>query len=284
MLKRIKAKYHHLKYHYLIKKEYYTWRLNNWIKYTFNTTISKQIKNPFSIPIIIISFNQLFYLEQLINFLLKRGFSNIVIIDNNSSYLPLLNYFKELSSNKKITIHQLKENIGHLVFWENKELFERYSNGFYVVTDADIVPFEETPENFMHKFLTILNTNIEITKVGFSLYLDDIPETNPNKKNIQNWEAQFWEKKYNDDFLTSIDTTFALYRPEYQRKESNFLRAVRTNLPYCARHGGWYINPKNLTDEQLYYIKSANNSSSWLTNEKGELINETFKSHYNKEK
>jgi len=71
-------------------------------------------------------------------------------------------------------------------------------------------------------------------------------------------------------------------KQHYMREEHNFLKAIRTNLPYTARHGGWYVDPSNLTEEQKYYIQTANNSSSWLTDENGELVNEEFKSHYKK--
>ena len=106
--------------------EYWYWRIKNWIKYHKNDFIRKQLKNPYSIPVIIISFNQLFYLNQLVNFLLKRGFSNIVIIDNNSTYPPLLDYFDSLSENNNITIHKLSKNIGNLVFWKESEIYKKY--------------------------------------------------------------------------------------------------------------------------------------------------------------
>ncbi|MBW6482600.1 MAG: glycosyltransferase family 2 protein [Vicingaceae bacterium] len=280
MLRKIIQKLREIKHNFKLRQVYYTWRLKNGLFYLLNPTIRKQLLNPFSIPIIIISFNQLFYLQQLIDFLLKRGFTSIVIVDNNSNYQPLLDYFNLIEQNKNITIHRLKENYGHLVFWENELIFKKYSKGFYVVTDADILPLTTAPKNFMRLFLKLLVKTKEITKVGFSLYLDDIPDSNPNKTTIVNWEKQFWLKKHKKHFDASIDTTFALYRPNYKRTEASFLSAIRTNTPYTARHGGWYLNPKELTEEQKHYIKTANNSSSWLTNEKGELKNDFYKDHY----
>lgn len=278
MLNFIKSKIHGLKRRCLDALH----RLKQWIKYRLDKTIYQQIKNPFTIPIIIISFNQLFYLQQLINFLLKFGFTNVVIIDNNSDYPPLLAYFDTLRNNQNVTIHQLKENHGHLVFWKEEALFEKYSKGYYVVTDADVVPFESTPKDFIKQFIKILNRNIHVTKVAFSLYLDDIPDTNPNKETIINWEKKFWENKVKNYFIADTDTTFALYRPNYKRNKIGFLSGIRTNLPYCARHGGWYLNPAELTAEQKHYSKTANNSSSWLTDENGELKNTFFKDHYTK--
>ena len=229
-----------------------------------------------SIPIIIISFNQLFYLKQLIDFLKEHKYKNIVIIDNNSSYKPLLDYFDTIAST--VTLHRLKENCGHLVFWNNKELFKKYSKGYYVVTDPDIVPVNECPEDFVLHFKRILDRNYQVTKVGFSLKIDDIPDSNPNKQKVIDWESQFWNNQNKEgDYYASIDTTFALYRPKSDYKNlSYFLRAIRTNQPYTAIHGGWYFDIKNLTDEQNNYLKIANESSSWNIDINGKLYTKDY--------
>lgn len=250
-------------------------RLIQFLNNVFNIMLIKQNFDYKLIPIIIISFNQLFYLKKLINFLKRHNYKNIIIIDNNSSYPPLIEYFNEIEST--VTIHRLKQNYGHLVFWKVKELFEIYSNGYYAITDADINPILECPEDFLLYFKKVLNKNMNITKVGFSLKIDDIPDTNFNKEKIVKWESQFWRTKTNDgDFKAGIDTTFALYRPKYIHDEGLFLRGCRTNFPYIARHGGWYINNNKLTEEQIFYFQNCNNSSSWRVNENGELINQDY--------
>lgn len=242
----------------------------------FSITGIKQNFNHKNIPIIIISFNQLYYLKQLIDFLKKHNYSNIVIIDNNSSYPPLLDYFDTIETT--VTLHRLNENFGHLVFWENKELFDKYSKGYYVVTDADIVPVENCPDDFMLKFKRILKRNSTITKVGFSLKTDNIPDSNLNKNKIIKWESQYWKNKNKDgDFISHLDTTFALYKPgfiNYQSKDFYF--SIRTNLPYIAIHGGWYFDFGNLTPEQVFYTNTANQSASWLVDENGNLTNKLY--------
>jgi hypothetical protein len=236
----------------------------------FNNIVINQNKNYKSIPIIIISFNQLFYLKQLIDFLKKYNYDTIVIIDNNSTYEPLLNYFDKIGST--VTIHRLKENYGHLVFWKVKELFEKYSKGYYVITDADVNPIPECPEDFLLYFKKILDEGFKITKVGFSLKIDDIPNTNINKEKILKWETRFWNNKRNDDnFIADIDTTFALYRPAYKHNTSNFYNACRTKMPYIARHGGWYIDNENLTEEQKFFFEKCNESSSWRIDKEGKI-------------
>lgn len=241
----------------------------------FNDTVINQNKNYKSIPIIIISFNQLFYLKKLIDFLKKAKYENIVIIDNNSTFEPLLDYFNEIEST--VTLHKLKDNIGHLVFWKTKELFKKYSKGYYVITDADINPIKDCPDDFLLYFKKNLDKDFKITKVGFSLKIDDIPNTNSNKEKILKWESQFWINQTKDEnFIAKIDTTFAIYRPNFSHN-SFFLNGSRTSYPYQARHGGWYVDRNNLTEEQLYYYSNCNKSSSWRVDDKGNLLNNYYK-------
>ncbi len=241
----------------------------------FNRTVINQNKNLKSIPIIIISFNQLFYLKQLIDFLKKHNYNNIVIIDNNSTYKPLLEYFDEIEP--FVIIHRLKENHGHLVFWKINELYKKYSKGYYVITDADINPILDCPDDFLGYFKKILDEDFKITKVGFSLKIDDIPNSNNHKEKIINWESKFWRKYRGDgNFIADIDTTFALYRPKYKYNETLFLRACRTKHPYTARHGGWYVDTSNLTDEQKFYLENCNESSSWRIDNNGKLLKSEY--------
>ncbi|KQB44219.1 Glycosyl transferase family 2 [Flavobacterium daejeonense] len=243
----------------------------------FDNIVVAQNKNVKSIPIIIISFNQLFFLKQLIDFLRQNGYSNIVIIDNNSDYPPLLDYFNEIQD--VVTLHLLDKNFGHLVFWKNKEMFERYSKGYYVITDPDIVPNLNCPNDFLKEFKMKLDKNLKITKVGFSLKINDIPDSNINKDKILNWESKFYQNKDDEgDFIAEIDTTFAIYRPRYNYKIKNFFVAVRMKTPYVAKHGGWYVDYRKLTDEQQYYFKCCNSSSSWRIDENGKLKDNLYTS------
>ncbi len=226
---------------------------------------SRKVKiNPFQIPILIISYNQLKNLNLLVTFLLDNGYQNIVIIDNNSTYLPLKAYLKEMEG--KIEVCYLNKNFGHTVFWKNKKLIDNYGQNYFALTDPDIIPDTNCPSDFMSYFLKQLNANLSVNKVGFSLLTDDIPDFNKDKEIIINWEKQFKTRKTKSgDFIADIDTTFALYRPNKFMNSLFFFKALRTKKPYFARHGGWYINQNSLSDEEQFYINSANSSSSWLS-------------------
>src|SRR5690606_7613706 len=143
-----------------------------------NFTCIIQYIFPKRIPIVIINYNQLYYLKQLLNFLISRGFRNIIIIDNNSTYPPLISYYEEIID--KVTIHRRIDNLGHMVFFHDPIYIKKYGKGFYVLTDADIVPNKDLPHNFMRIMLNILiRYSSVITKVGFALRIDDIPDYYP---------------------------------------------------------------------------------------------------------
>ena len=245
-----------------------------WWKLNFDPLIRAQRKNPQLIPIIIINFNQLFYLKKLVNFLVKRKFENIIIIDNLSTYPPLLEYYKTL---KGVKVEYMDDNYGHKIFFENKELQEKYAKGFYVVTDADIVPNEDLPVDFMNTLLKILVKEFyKVTKAGFALKTDDIPLTYTFRDQVLDWESKFWVSKYHHSlecYYAKLDTTFALYKPKYPRwlNGIDFLRGIRIAGDFTATHGGWYIDPNNLTEEQKFYQQTSSSASSWLIKEDGKL-------------
>jgi len=238
-----------------------------------NKTIRAQLKDITEIPIIIISYNQLEYLQKIVDFFLKRNFTNIVIIDNCSTYKPLLKYLEEVKG--KVHLEQQDKNKGYRVFFDSPELIEKYAQGYYILTDPDIIPNPDLPKDFLEHLIRKLEQNFnKITKVGFALNLKNIPDTYPQKKKVVEWEKKYWELEVEKDiYLADIDTTFALYKPKYPLhfKNVDFYKALRFGGNYTSEHMGWFIDPRNYTDEQRYYYENAGNSSSWKMDESGNL-------------
>lgn len=227
----------------------------NVVKKAFDDMENQGIKN---IPIFIISFNRLSYIISIIEYLEKSGYRNIHIIDNNSSYPPLLRYYEEIP----YEVIKLDYNGGHMVFW-NDSRFEKYRNSFYVLTDPDILPVEECPDDFLEKWFNILKKYPYVRKVGFSLRIDDLPTNAISNDVTVNWEKQFWNIKINEDnmYYADIDTTMALYMPD-NCNNANFYRAFRTGFPYQARHLPWYKTVNDITEEDVYYSK-LNKFGTW---------------------
>lgn len=216
-------------------------------------------KDAKTIPIVINNFNRLSCTKKLIDYLQSKDYNNIYVIDNNSTYEPLLEYYDK----EKINVLFLSENVGYLSLFKTKAK-EMFCHQYYVYTDPDVLPVDECPDDFLEHFKNTLNKHKDIMKVGFSLKIDDLPNHNPLKENIINHESQFWAKNRiisDGIYKSAIDTTFALYKPNVVG--GWWVPSIRVAEPYTARHLPWYDDPNNLTEEDVYYKNSVTQSTHW---------------------
>jgi len=208
-------------------------------------------------PVIISNFNRLEYLQMQVDWLKRCGLQNIHIIDNASTYEPLLKYYKHVPA----TVYLLDRNIGHEALWRT-HIFQRLGKYFHVYTDPDVLPGENTPDDFMYYFKSLLDKYPEIDKVGFGLKYDDIPDHYPKKAEVVKWESAFYADCIERSvYKARIDTTFALYRPgaAFQCWE----KTLRTGEPYMIRHMPWYEDPANMNEESVYYREHISKVSTW---------------------
>lgn len=222
--------------------------------------ISIQHANPKQIPIIINSYNRLSCLKELITFLERNGYKNIIILDNNSTFKPLLNFYKH----SKYKVIFLEKNFGHLALWESG-VHRKFTKRFFAYTDPDVLPCEDCPSDFMKRFVDLAKKFPEYKKIGFGLKTDDIPDGYLHKEKVIKWEKQFWENPIEKEiFSAQIDTTFALYAPDFRYSGDNdFYKAIRTGGKYLARHLSWYTIVDLESDEELFYKETASESASW---------------------
>ena len=209
-----------------------------------------------NIPVFIVSYNRLSYLQQMIVQLEKMGLNNIHIIDNASSYPPLLKYY-ETCQHK---VHFMHENQGHMVFWREKE-FEQYRRDFYIVTDPDLAMIEDCPLDIVDTMFFELREHPYVKKIGPSLVVDDISPDTEYGKSILSVEMPYYVHRLKGSSLyyAPIDTTFALYLPDSISKHINFFEAFRMGYPYQARHLPWYKSSESLTQEDIYYEEHKTN-------------------------
>lgn len=199
-----------------------------------------------SIPIYINCRDRVTPLRQIVEWLERAGHERIVLIDNASSYEPLLDFYKS-------TPHQvvrLRTNAGARAIWD-AELAP--TDEWYCYSDPDIVPIDDCPLDAVDFFKEWLERRPDFPKAGFGLYLDDLPKGFPHRA----WETGPQIRGMilgHLAYSSLIDTTFALYRPgttgfSYQ--------AIRTGFPYEARHvsPSWYGGA--LSDEEAFYLERA---------------------------
>ena len=198
------------------------------------------------------------YLKKLLDWLEKVEMRNIFIIDNASTYPPLLKFYQTT----RHTVIRLKANIGYKALW-NTSIHLWFKGLPYIYTDSDVLPLEECPLSVIDFFQKTLEKYPDINKVGFGLKIDDLPDHYQNKQGVINWEKKFWVQPISELlYKADIDTTFALYRPLSVKQQWG--KTLRTGGNYLVRHLPWYENPNDLSEEEIFYRKHTI-GSAWYT-------------------
>jgi len=227
------------------------------------------------IPIFINSRDQLKSLKSLVDWLLYAGHTRIIILDNASTYQPLLNWYDHLDG-KRVRVLSLGENLGHKSIWKMDLPRRMEISGCFAYTDPDIIPSEDCPINAVEYFMDCISDFPDIAKIGFGLKIDDLPDTYMHKEKVILWERQFWTNMVRPGlYKAPIDTTFAVYRPGTRYDIS--LPSLRTGSPYTARHMTWYNDSLNPTEEYRYYVDHADhNIINWSLNALPTVLDEAI--------
>lgn len=200
------------------------------------------------VPILIGSRDRLTPLLGLIDWLEKAGCERILLIDNDSKYEPLLEYYERTPH----TVVHLGENVAPRNFWSSGVIDAHAGEGRYVLSDPDVVPTESCPLDALARFDELLDRFPSRAKVGFGLKLDDLPAHSRHAESVRSWEGQFWQSEVAKGvFDAKISTTFALYRAETRSYVEG--PSLRTGEPYVARHIPWYSDVDNPTAEERFY-------------------------------
>lgn len=231
-----------------------------------------------NLPVYIINFNRLSYLQKMIAMLEKYGFRNIHIIDNSSTYPPMVEYLKQTP----YTVHYMQKNYGHMVFFEVDEFKDVRENEYYVLTDPDTIAVDACPQDFMDYFYQVLQQYPQFNKVGFSLKTDDLDNTSEANKLVIKWEKLFYKHRLNHFkpyiYDAPIDTTFALYRPQKEWYSKDFYKGIRIGAPYEVRHLPWYKDLQKLDDEDKFYVQNDCGSGNWNSSDGLDRVRECLAS------
>lgn len=195
----------------------------------------------------IVNYNRLILTKNMADYLHNAGV-DVYIIDNDSTYEPLLKYYETTSYN----VIRMNSNYGFDVFWKQDIYNKLKIEGRYLLTDPDL-DLSELPKDFLEIFENGLNKYPQFDKCGVSLKIDDLPDTQINRDIIE-WETKNWKNPLDDLYLKAeVDTTLALYKVN----KHNY-NAIRTNLPYCVRHLPWYYpnEYEKLPEDEKFYFKN----------------------------
>lgn len=212
-------------------------------------------------PILINNYNRLEMLQTLIRGLEERGYHNLHIIDNHSTYPPLLEYY---TTRCPYPVHLLNRNIGHLAIWETG-IYKQFTDSYFAYTDSDLEIDPACPDDFVERFISLLKKHPKALKAGFSIHIDDLPDHFDRKELVCGWERQFWEQEIEANvFKAPIDTTFAVYKPYFKGEIIDVQRLyLRVGPPYSVRHLPWYVDSQNPSDEEQYYLSHLQTLTHW---------------------
>lgn len=210
-------------------------------------------------PIFINARDRVGVMRQLIDWLLDAGYKNLIVLDNNSSYPPLFDYYQKLRADHRVRVIELKKNLGFQALWRSGVLNELDIQTPYVYTDPDVVPVNQCPKNVVERLLAILRRNKFILKVGLGLVYDDLTIADGQK--YADFERGYYHgSKVGDNlYYAQVDTTFALYQ---NVRHYNLRFSLRTTGELMLKHLPWYFDYDNLPSDEQYYIDHADRSST----------------------
>lgn len=203
------------------------------------------------IPIVIINQNRISTTERLIDQLLLLGYINITILDMDSTYKPLLDWY---DSRSDFTVIPWR-NSGHKALW-NDGLMDKFKQYPWIaVTDSDIELNINTPVDFIEQLIDI-SKQMHVYKCGLAinyrridnLYLRDI---------IVPIEQRYWDKnkcRHHPDYElyeSPIDTSFCVVKPDMPF----VYEAIRVAGDFTCTHVPWNCDWNNLSEEERYFIE-----------------------------
>ena len=209
------------------------------------------------IPIFINNRDHIGCLKNLLDWLLGAGYRKIFVLDQESTYPPLLEFYDSLAKDQRVNILKMG-NLGFQSIWLSKILEDLDIRTPYVYTDSDVIPTRKV--NIVQELLRTLKQNRLAKKVGAKLIVDHI--TCQNADYYKEIQASYYQESRRisaHEFFMPNDTTFSIYRNV--RHYNCVFSIVRTDLE--IRHLPWYYDSNNLPEDEKYYVEHANKSSTF---------------------
>jgi FkbM family methyltransferase len=208
---------------------------------------------------VIMGYNQCTYIKNMVK-QLEKYTSDIIIIDNASTYQPLLDYY---ANDFKFTLLKQKKNYGYTVYKQDR--IQKLVGDLYILTDPDLEFNPHLPDNFIREFIDLSNY-FQSRRVGFALNItaDDIrTDTTYYGQSIQMWESAFWRDRLMyplnpglELYSADIDTTFCLVNRRFNNKP------IRVAGNYTCFHIPWHKNFHHQLSEGEYESYLINNTST----------------------
>ncbi len=212
----------------------------------------------FDIPIFINARDRVVCMKLLVDWLLKAGYRRIYILDNASTFSPLLSYYDEIKKEESVTVLYMKKNLGPYALWISGLLEVLHISTPYVLTDPDVLPVERCPHNVLETLLQLLEKYPFIDRIGLGLKTDDVPYGKEDLLLVKDGQEKSIPIQDNL-YFGMFGQKFALYR---NYRHINDLATLWTDGDLAVRHRQWYVNYDALPEDESYYIQHADKQFS----------------------
>lgn len=219
------------------------------------------IGRPKNCKVVINNRNRLTTTKNMVDKLLELNTDEqIIIIDNGSTYPPLLEWYNNIN-NPNVEV-RFEKNEGHLALWATQ--LDKQLGDYFVYTDSDIILPDEFPKGWKLIMYHLIKWYSSYDKIALALHIDDLPDHYRYKNQVKRNEARWWLEKYDSEmfdylYKADTDTTFAMMR----NFGDNCYKSLRISKPnMMARHHGWYLDLDNLDEEERYYLDNLENTTT----------------------
>jgi hypothetical protein len=220
-------------------------------------------------PCFIPAFNNPTYVRQVVQALSRFPNLKLVILDNASTYEPLLDLYSDIEAGRygDVRVLRLGCNAGPRFIWYNASFLSSLPQ-FFCITDPDLEVNRDLPPDFLESLMELTETYM-VGKAGFALSLAEPDLMIPSKfRHCEGWlticeaEAKHWQVPLpalpsgDPAYYATLDTTFAVYNRKYFDVKQPF-EAVRVAGRFTCRHLPWYLSNGLPDDEETYYRRAT---------------------------
>jgi len=212
-----------------------------------------------TVPLYVPTFNNPTYTRNFLNQVDGLNFSRIIILDNKSTYQPMIDLLAQIDS--KYEVIRLEENYGPHYILRNPDYYKTLPD-IFSLSDPDVEFPKNISENFQEEMINV-GIKYRVCKVVFAIevpseneFLELVVNLDGKLRNMHEWEQQFWQNQIDKTstgdpiFQTTLDTQFAIYNKEFFSPEERY-KALRIGGKFTSKHLGFYkesIVPKEESD------------------------------------
>jgi len=191
--------------------------------------------------------NRLTTTKKLVEDLLERNTKQIIIIDNESTYPPLLEWYDKVPKEVEVLRYH---NEGHLALF-GTGLVNRIEEDWCFYTDSDIQLNPNMPKDYQQIMLD-LGLKYGMEKISLALDISDLPDWYMFKDQVIRNESRWWlDEVEKNVYRADTDTTFSL------NKKVDQFPSLRIAGDFTSKHMPWYLDLDNIDEEEQYYLDNC---------------------------